>query len=139
MPGADKQGGTLVLGFYQEPELLNSLIRTQTVASWAGDFLESALIDAAPDGQYYAVLVKEVPTVQNGGVSEDGQTIRLNLNQGYLWEDGDELTCDDVVFTWETYVNPESGAITQIIAAVVYRPERVMSLLAVAKWLRCEL
>ena len=40
MPGADKQGGTLVLGFYQEPELLNSLIRTQTVASWAGDFME---------------------------------------------------------------------------------------------------
>ena len=43
MPGADKQGGTLVLGFYQEPELLNSLIRTQTVASWAGDFFESGL------------------------------------------------------------------------------------------------
>jgi peptide/nickel transport system substrate-binding protein len=111
-PGAGKQGGTLVLGFYQEPELLNSLIRTQTVASWAGDFLESALIDAAPDGTFYAQLAKEVPTVQNGGVSEDGLTITLNLNEGYLWEDGDEFTCDDVVFTWETYVHPESGAVS---------------------------
>ena len=111
-PGADKQGGTLVLGFYQEPELLNSLIRTQTVASWAGDFLESALVDAAPDGTFYAQLAKEVPTVQNGGVSEDGLTITLHLHEGYLWEDGDEFTCDDVVFTWQTYVHPESGAVS---------------------------
>jgi peptide/nickel transport system substrate-binding protein len=112
MPGADKQGGTLVLGFYQEPELLNSLIRTQTVASWAGDFLESALIDAAPDGTFYAQLAKEVPTVQNGGVSEDGKTITFNLNEGYLWEDGDEFTCDDVVFVWEATMHPESAAVS---------------------------
>jgi peptide/nickel transport system substrate-binding protein len=112
MPGADKQGGTLVLGFYQEPELLNALIRTQTVASWAGDFMESALIDAGAEGEYYAQLAKEVPTPQNGGVSDDGLTITLNLNEGILWEDGDEFTCDDVVFTWETVVNPESGAVS---------------------------
>jgi peptide/nickel transport system substrate-binding protein len=111
-PGSDKQGGTLVLGFYQEPELLNSLIRTQTVASWAGDFMESALVDAAPDGSFYAQLAKEVPTIQNGGVSEDGLTIKLNLHEGYLWEDGVEFTCDDVVFTWQTYVNPDSGAVS---------------------------
>jgi peptide/nickel transport system substrate-binding protein len=111
-PGADKQGGTLVLGFYQEPELLNSLIRTQTVASWAGDFLESALVDAAPDGTFYAQLANELPTVQNGGVSEDGLTITLNLHEGILWEDGDEFTCDDVVFTWEATVHPESAAVS---------------------------
>ena len=111
-PGADKQGGTLVLGFYQEPELLNSLIRTQTVASWAGDFMESAVVDAAPDGTFYAQLAKEVPTVQNGGVSEDGLTITLNLKEGILWEDGDEFGCDDLVFTWEATVHPESAAVS---------------------------
>jgi peptide/nickel transport system substrate-binding protein len=111
-PGADKQGGTLVLGFYQEPELLNPLIRTQTVASWAGDFLESAVVDAAPDGTFYAQLAKEVPTIQNGGVSEDGLTITLNLHEGYLWEDDQEFTCNDLVFTWQTIVNPDSGAVS---------------------------
>jgi peptide/nickel transport system substrate-binding protein len=112
MPGADKQGGTLVLGFYQEPELLNALIRTQTVASWAGDFMESAIVDAAPDGSYYAQLATEVPTIQNGGVSEDGLTVTLDLHEGYLWEDGDEFTCDDLVFTWEATMHPESGAVS---------------------------
>jgi peptide/nickel transport system substrate-binding protein len=111
-PGADKQGGTLVLGFYQEPELLNALIRTQTVASWAGDFLESGLVVAGPSGEYYAELAKEVPTVQNGGVSEDGLTITYHLREGVLWEDGDEFTCDDVKFGWEVVMNPDSGAVS---------------------------
>ena len=111
-PGADKQGGTLVLGFYQEPELLNSLIRTQTVASWAGDFFESGLVVAGPSGEYYAELAKEVPTVQNGGVSADGLTIRYNLREGVLWEDGDEFTCDDVKFGWEVIMHPESGTVS---------------------------
>ena len=107
-----KQGGTLVLGFYQEPELLNSLIRTQTVASWAGDFFESGLVVAGPSGEYYAELAKEVPTVQNGGVSADGMTIRYNLKEGILWEDGDEFTCDDVKFGWEVIMHPESGTVS---------------------------
>jgi peptide/nickel transport system substrate-binding protein len=111
-PGADKQGGTLVLGFYQEPELLNDLIRTQTVADWAGDFMESGLVTAGTDGSFYAQLAKEVPTVQNGGVSEDGLTLTVNLKEGILWEDGEEVTCDDVVFTWQTIVHPESGAVS---------------------------
>ncbi len=109
-PGADKQGGTLVLGFYQEPELLNALIRTQTVADWAGDFFESGLVVAGPDGKYYAELAKEVPTIQNGLVSEDGLTVKYNLKDGIVWEDGDPFDCKDVVFSWETITNPENGA-----------------------------
>ncbi|HFD39913.1 MAG TPA: peptide ABC transporter substrate-binding protein [Anaerolineae bacterium] len=112
MPGADKQGGTLVLGFYQEPELLNPAIRTQTVADWAGDFMESSMIEVSPDGEYYPQLAKEVPSVQNGGVSEDGLTIKVNLKEGILWEDGDEFTCDDIVFTWKTIMDPNSGAVS---------------------------
>ncbi len=111
-PGADKQGGTLVLGFYQEPELLNPAIRTQTVADWAGDFMESSLLAVSPDGEYYAQLAEEVPTVQNGGVSEDGLTIKVKLKKGILWEDGDEFTCDDIVFTWKTIMDPNSGSVS---------------------------
>ncbi|MGD8623047.1 MAG: peptide ABC transporter substrate-binding protein, partial [Anaerolineae bacterium] len=44
--------------------------------------------------------------------SEDGMTITFNLNEGYLWEDGDEFTCDDVVFVWEATMHPESAAVS---------------------------
>lgn len=112
MPGADKQGGTLVLGFYQEPELLNAAIRTQTVADWAGDFFESGLVIAAPSGEFVAQLAKEVPSVENGLVAEDGLTVKYNLREDVKWEDGDPFDCQDVVFTWQVLTDPESGAVS---------------------------
>jgi len=109
---ADKQGGTLVMGFYQEPELLNPYIRTQTVADIAGELFERALTPADADGNFYADLVTEVPTVQNGGVSEDGLTITYHLKKGIVWSDGDPFDCEDVKFTWEAIMHPESGAVS---------------------------
>ena len=111
-PGADKQGGTLIMGFYQEPELLNPYIRTQTVAGIAGQLFERGLIYADADGNYTADLIKELPSVQNGGVSEDGLTITYNLKEGVVWSDGDAFDCEDVKFTWEAIVHPDSGAVS---------------------------
>jgi peptide/nickel transport system substrate-binding protein len=107
-----KQGGTLVMGFYQEPELLNDLIRTQTVADVAGNFFERALLGVSLAGEYVPDLAKEVPTIQNGGVSEDGLTVTYHLKEGVVWSDGDPFDCQDVVFTWETRVHPDSGAVS---------------------------
>jgi peptide/nickel transport system substrate-binding protein len=112
MPGVDKQGGTLVMGFYQEPELLNPFIRTQTIAGIAGDFMERMLILTDANGNFTPDLVKELPTVQNGGVSEDGLTITYNLKDNVVWSDGDPFDCEDVKFTYETIMHPESGAVS---------------------------
>jgi len=112
MPGADKQGGTAVMGFYQEPELLNPLIGTQTVAGIVWDLFYRGLIAASPDGAPGPDLVTEVPTVANGGVSADGLTITYHMKEGLVWEDGDPVDCQDVVFTYETTVHPESGAVS---------------------------
>jgi peptide/nickel transport system substrate-binding protein len=59
-------------------------------------------------------LAKEIPTVENGGVSEDGLTIKYNLKEGIVWEDGDAFGCQDIVFSWETIVHPESGAVSTV-------------------------
>ena len=111
-PGADKQGGTLVMGYYQEPELLNPLLATQTVSGIASDFLSRGLLKSDPDGNYITDLAKEVPTVQNGGVSDDGLTITYKLRENIVWSDDDPLDCEDVKFTWETRMHPESGAVS---------------------------
>jgi peptide/nickel transport system substrate-binding protein len=110
--GAEKQGGTVVMGFYQEPELLNAFIRTQTVAGIAGNFLERGLTEVLPSGERVPDLVTEVPSVQNGGVSEDGLTITYQLKEKIVWSDGDAFDCQDVVFTWEAIMHPESGAVS---------------------------
>ena len=111
-PGAEMQGGTVVMGFYQEPELLNPFIRTQTIAGVAGDFLERGLTIVLPSGERVPDLVTEVPSVDNGGVSADGLTITYKLKEDIVWSDGDAFDCDDVVFTFEAIMHPESGAVS---------------------------
>jgi peptide/nickel transport system substrate-binding protein len=104
-----KPGGTLVIGLYQEPATLNIALSTQTVTTEVDEFLSDALIGITPQGEYYAQLAKEVPSVQNGGISADGLTVTYHLREGIKWGDGKPCTCDDWKFTWEVQKNPESG------------------------------
>jgi len=103
---------TIIYGVYQEPEILNAFVRTQTVASDVAALTEEGLVSVDPDGNYYPVLATEVPSLENGGVSEDGLTITYKLRDDVLWSDGEPFTCDDVLFTFEAVTNPESGAVS---------------------------
>jgi len=107
---AQTTGGTAVLAYYQEPEQLHPFVRTQTVAGIWGAFMERGLLGVDSNGEYFADLATEVPTIANGGVSEDGLTITYNLRDGVVWSDGDPFDCDDVVFTYDAIMHPNSGA-----------------------------
>ena len=61
------------------------------------------------DGNLVPRLVDEIPTVANGGVSEDLTSITWKLTEGILWSDGTPLTAADVVFTGEYCMNEEAG------------------------------
>lgn len=52
-----------------------------------------------PTGAMYARLAAEIPTVANGGISEDLTSITWKLKPGVLWSDGTPFTSADVVFT----------------------------------------
>ncbi len=109
-PGDVRRGGTLVMGFYQEPDVLNPLIRTQTVAGITADFMERGLTMVLPGGERVPDLAAEVPSTQNGGVSPDGLTVTYRLKKDLLWSDGDPFDCQDVIFTWQAIMHPDSGA-----------------------------
>lgn len=51
------------------------------------------------------VLITEMPNLENGGISADGKTITLKLRKDIVWSDGEPITADDFVFTWEMYTN----------------------------------
>ena len=53
-------------------------------------------------------LVSEMPTFENGGISEDGLTITMNLRDGLKWSDGEPLTSEDFRFTWAMTVDPKN-------------------------------
>ena len=75
-----------------------------------GTFMERGLHGVDSNGEYYADLATEAPTVANGGVSNDGLTVTCNLRDGAVWSDGDPFDCDDVVFTYDAIMHPNSGA-----------------------------
>ena len=79
----------------------------QLFLHWAWEF--------APDDQgdevAYPVLVSEIPSLENGGVSADGRVITMHVRDGVTWSDGEPLTSDDFVFTWEMAVS-STNAVT---------------------------
>jgi peptide/nickel transport system substrate-binding protein len=98
----------VTIGIYQEPENLNTYIGVQTVITYVHRPFAEYLIDVNDKGEYYPVLAKEVPTVENGGVSSDGLTITYKLREGMKWSDGEPFTSADVKFTWEAIMNEKN-------------------------------
>ena len=58
------------------------------------------------DDEPVPVLVTEMPSVANGGITDDGRTITLNLRDDIQWPDGEPITADDFVFTYQMIMDP---------------------------------
>ncbi len=108
----EPSSGQIIYGLYQEPQILNVFIATQTAAGEALTPVVEGLLGIDPDGNFYPQLAQELPTIANGQVSEDGLNVTYHLKEGVLWSDGAPFSCDDVLFTWETVVHPDSGAVS---------------------------
>ncbi len=53
------------------------------------------------NNEAYPVLVTEMPSEENGGISEDGTVITMTLRDDITWSDGTPITSADVLFTHE--------------------------------------
>jgi len=87
-PSTAGQGGHLLILQWQAVSLANPLISNGTKDLLAGSLVVEPLIDFAPSGDPVARLVKEVPSVTNGGISADLMSVTFNLLEGVLWSDG---------------------------------------------------
>ena len=54
----------------------------------------------------HPVLVTEIPSFENGSISEDGTTLTFKLRDDIVWSDGEAITSADFLFTYEMYTNP---------------------------------
>lgn len=100
MPAA-AQDNAVTISYPQEPDNLNPLYTVMFFAIITGDiYLEGAW---ALNDELQAVprLAAEIPSADNGGVSEDGTTITIKVREGAAWSDGEPVTSADFVFTYE--------------------------------------
>jgi peptide/nickel transport system substrate-binding protein len=72
-----------------------------TKDSLASSLIVEPLFSYAPEGFLLPTLAEEVPTIENGGLSEDLLTATINLKEGVLWNDGEPFTAEDVLWTWQ--------------------------------------
>ncbi|MFL4470801.1 peptide ABC transporter substrate-binding protein [Tateyamaria armeniaca] len=101
--------GEVSIIYWQAPSILNPYLSGGTKDIESSSLVIEPLARYNEVGELTAWLAAEVPTVGNGGVSEDLTQITWKLQEGLLWSDGTPVTSADVKFTADYCMNPEGG------------------------------
>lgn len=104
--GAD---GNVNVLYWQAPSIMNPYLSSGTKDVEASSLVLEGLGGFNEKGEVITRLAVEVPTVANGGISEDLTTITWKLQPGLLWSDGTPVTAADAVFTWQYCTDPAGG------------------------------
>jgi peptide/nickel transport system substrate-binding protein len=100
--------GTATITFVQEPDNLNPMYTAMSFSSYLRPFYLKPSWDFDENGKPVPVLVTEIPSAENGGLSADGKTVTLKLRDDVTWSDGEPLTADDYVFTYEMIMSDKN-------------------------------
>ncbi len=112
--GPPQKGGQIIVGISQEPQNFNPIMPTIESQRGVHMCLFDNLWRIDPNGKYLPDLAVEIPTRANGGLSRDGTGFTINLRKGVKWHDGQPFTAKDVIFTWQTLMNPKVSAFSTV-------------------------
>jgi len=112
---ADGDEKVLNILYWQASSLPGPYLSGGTKDQDSGAITLEPLANYNSDGEMIPKLATEIPSVENGGVSEDLMSITWTLKEGVKWSDGSDFTAADVVFTWE-YCTDEATGCTSIAA-----------------------
>jgi peptide/nickel transport system substrate-binding protein len=107
----EDEGEVLTILYWQASSLPSAYLSGGTKDEDASAITLEPLANFNPDGALVPKLAVEIPTIENGGISEDLKSITWKLKEGVRWSDGTDLTADDVVFTWK-YCSDEATGCT---------------------------
>jgi peptide/nickel transport system substrate-binding protein len=101
--------GEINIIYWQAPSTLNIYLSGGNKESEAASMVIEPLVRFDETGAIVPWLVKEIPTVANGGISEDLTSVTWKLKEGVKWSDGTAFTSADVKFTYDYCSHPEGG------------------------------
>jgi peptide/nickel transport system substrate-binding protein len=107
------KGGTLRILYWQAPMSLNPHQSSGAKDYDAASVTLEPLAHWNPDGKPVPALAAEIPTLENGDVSQDLKTITWKLKPGLKWSDSSPFSADDVVFTYEYCSDPATACANQ--------------------------
>jgi len=103
-------GGTLRMQYWEASTTLNPHL-TLSIKDWeAARITYEPLASYDENGELVAFLALEIPSLENGGVAEDGKSVTWKLRPDVSWSDGTAFTAEDVKFTYEYIIDPAVNA-----------------------------
>ena len=107
---AQTTGGTATVLLSEDLSTLNPYLSTAFITLQVSPAIIEPLVGVDDTGAYYPVLA-DVPTEENGGVTDGGLSVLWKLHEGVTWSDGEAFTADDVVFTYQAASDAANGSV----------------------------
>ena len=105
--GEDGGKKSLVIGIQQEPEILNEAVSSMVSSIYVCNLIFSKFVKHNDRMELIPDLIREVPTVENGGISDDHLRYTYHLRENARWHDGKPVTSADIKFTVGLMKNPD--------------------------------
>jgi peptide/nickel transport system substrate-binding protein len=104
--GSDGQVNIL---YWQAVSIMNPFLSNGTKDVQGASLVLEPLARYDPDGNLVPYLAQDIPTLENGGLSEDLKSVTWKLKDGLKWSDGTPVTAEDAIFTWKYCTDPNGG------------------------------
>jgi peptide/nickel transport system substrate-binding protein len=111
--GGQASSKTITIAYTQEPDNIVSEYSNMTYSAWLDQVVGASLLTWDANNNLVAQLAAEVPSAANGDVSADGLTVTFKLKPNLKWSDGQPLTSKDVLFTWQSQMDPKNAPISR--------------------------
>ena len=118
-----QRGGTLVISQHSEPKTLNPLIAMDSASKDITGLMTADLIHINRASQQ-----TEPALAKSWSVSPDGRVYTLHLREGLRFSDGSPFDADDVVFSWNAYLNEQVHSPQRDLLIVAGKPVEVRKL-----------
>ena len=102
----------VTITFTQEPDSLSPPYTGMWFSQITQAFWLRGLWRFDAEGTPVLDVAAEIPTKENGGVSADDKTITVKLNPDAKWSDGEMMSAEDFVFTYQMIISPKNAVVT---------------------------
>lgn len=102
--GPPASGGSIFFGTIGEASNLIPYLTSDSVSHEVADLIYTAPL------RYNKDLQPEPWAAESWSMEDGGKRMRFTLRKGILWEDGQELTAEDVAFTCKLAADPATGS-----------------------------
>ena len=104
---------SVVIVIPEDPPSFNAMISDTGYDALVMELVLLGLTDLDAQGNIITELAESLPSLENGDVVLDEENwtmdVTWRIRQGVKWQDGEAVTAEDVIFTYEAIANPETG------------------------------